>query len=315
MNRKLKLDFERTSSLFLAYPEGVVDCGIDYSPAAEVFNDLIKALPWRTNLILFVKSAEILKKVSKLHRRSTILVNSEISSIWIRDSAGFNMGTHIVKPTFKPKYYRKYFNEAALIDQNMKIIHSLLGVDMVKLPLIWDCGNLVTNGEVGFITDQVFSDNKKTHDETQIKSLIREHLSIEPIIVPSHPDDVFGHTDAYMTFLNRTTLAIAKYPDTANKKDIKYLEQLREVVEKHVSSIVEIKENPTYEVKDEIESARGLFVNFLSLGDHIFMPSYGSSEDEKSNIELLSRYGKVHPIKCDNLASFGGLLHCVSFTN
>jgi len=185
----------------------------------------------------------------------------------------------------------------------------------VKLPLIWDCGNLVTNGEVGFITDQVFSDNKKTHDETQIKSLIREHLSIEPIIVPSHPDDVFGHTDAYMTFLNRTTLAIAKYPDTANKKDIKYLEQLREVVEKHVSSIVEIKENPTYEVKDEIESARGLFVNFLLLGDHIFMPSYGSSEDEKSNIELLSRYGKVHPIKCDNLASFGGLLHCVSFTN
>lgn len=223
MNRKLKLDFERTSSLFLAYPEGVVDCGVDYSPATAVFNDLIKALPWRTNLILFVKSTEILKKVNKLHKRATILVNSELSSIWIRDSAGFNMGTHIVKPIFKPRYYRKYFEEAALIDQNMKIIHSLLGVDMVKLPLIWDCGNLVTNGEIGFITDQILSDNKKTHNESQIKDLIREHLCIEPIIVPSHPDDVFGHTDAYMTFLNRTTLAIAKYPDTLNKKDIKYL--------------------------------------------------------------------------------------------
>jgi agmatine/peptidylarginine deiminase len=315
MNRKLKLDFERTSSLFLAYPEGVVDCGVDYSPATEVYNDLIKALPWRTNLILFVKSAEILKKVSKLHKRSTILVNSELSSIWIRDSAGFNMGTHIVKPIFKPKYYRKYFEEAALIDQNMKIIHSLLGVDMVKLPLIWDCGNLVTNGEVGFITDQILSDNKKTYNESQVKELIRAYLNIEPIIIPIHPDDAFGHSDAYMTFLNNATLAISKYPETANKKDLKYLDEIRAIAEKHVSTIVEIKENPTYEVKDEIESARGLYVNLLSLGDQIFIPSYDNSTEENHNYELLCRYGKVHKIKADRLATFGGLLHCISFTN
>ncbi|MBE0674352.1 MAG: agmatine deiminase family protein [Bacteroidales bacterium] len=315
MNCKLKLDFERTSSLFLAYPEGVIDCGVDYSPASEVFNELIKALPRKSNLILFVKSADILKKVSKLHKKATILVNSELSSIWIRDSAGFNMGTHIVKPIFKPKYYRKYFEEAALIDQNMKVIHSLLGIDMLKLPLIWDCGNLVTNGEVGFITDQILSDNKKTHDESQVKELIRTHLNIEPVIIPSHPDDVFGHSDAYMTFLKHNTLAIAEYPDTANRKDLKYLDEIRTIAEKNVSTIVEIKESPTYEVKDEIESAKGLFVNLLFLGDQIYMPSYENSEDKKHNLELLSRFGKVHPVNCEGLANFGGLLHCISFTN
>lgn len=315
MNRKLKLDFERTSSLFLAYPEGVVDCGVDYSPAAEVFNNLIKTLPWRTNLIVFVKSAQLLKKVSKLHKKVTTLVNSELSSIWIRDSAGFNMGTHIVKPIFKPKYYRKYFEEAALIDQNMKIIHSLLGVDMVKLPLIWDCGNLVTNGEVGFITEQILLDNKKTHDESQIKELIRTHLNIEPVIIPTHPDDVFGHSDAYMTFLNKNTLALAKYPDSANKQDLKYLDDIRNIAEKYVETIVDIKESPTYEVINEIESAKGLFTNLLVLGDQIYMPSYGNSEDENHNYNVLCKYGKVRKIKADSLAAFGGLLHCISFTN
>jgi agmatine/peptidylarginine deiminase len=315
MDCKLKLDFEKTTSLFLAYPEGVIDCGIDYSPASKVFDALIKAIPWKTNLIVFVKSAEISKKVSKLHRNTTTLVNNELSSIWLRDSAGFNMGTQIVKPIFKPRYYRKYFEEAALIDQSMKIIHSILGIDMVKIPLIWDCGNLVANGEVGFITDRVLDDNKKNFDEAQVKEIIRSHLKIEPIIIPTHPEDMFGHTDAYLSFANKNTLTISKYPEDANKKDLKYLEEVKMIVQKHVSNLIEIKENPTYEENNDIESAKGLYVNFLSLGNLIFMPSFENSDTEKQNKDLLSKYGKVYPIACNELASFGGLLHCISFTN
>src|SRR4030042_6515145 len=244
MDCKLKLDFEKTTSLFLAYPEGVIDCGIDYSPASKVFDELIKAIPRKTNLVVFVKSAEISKKVGRLHRNTTTLVNNELSSIWLRDSAGFNMGTHIVKPIFKPRYYRKYFEEAALIDQSMKIIHSILGIDMVKIPLVWDCGNLVSNGEIGFITDQVLADNKKNYDEAQVKEIISSHLKIEPILVPTHPDDGFGHSDAYMSFVNQSTLAISKYPENANKKDLKYLEEVKTIVQKHISNVIEIKENP-----------------------------------------------------------------------
>lgn len=315
MDCKLKLDFEKTTSLFLAYPEGVIDCGIDYSPASRVFDELIKALPRKTNLVVFVKSAEISKKVSRLHRNTTTLVNNELSSIWLRDSAGFNMGTHIVKPIFKPKYYRKYFEEAALIDQSMKIIHSILGIDMVKIPLIWDCGNFVTNGEIGFITDQVLDDNKKSYDETQVKEIIKSHLKIEPIFIPTHPDDIYGHSDGYLSFLNRTTIAIPKYPETANKKDLKYIEKVKEIVQLHVSNVIEVKENPTYEENNGIESAKGLYGNMLSFGNLIFLPSYGNSDDEKTNIDILSKYGKVSPIACDELAAFGGLLHCISFTN
>jgi agmatine/peptidylarginine deiminase len=315
MDCKIKLDFEKTTSLFLAYPEGVIDCGIDYSSASRVFDALIKELPRKINLVIFVKSAEISKKVSKHHRNTTALVNNELSSIWLRDSAGLNMGTHIVKPIFKPKYYRRYFEEAAVIDQSMKVIHSILGIDMVKIPLIWDCGNLATNGEIGFITDQILADNKKSYDETQVKEIIRTQLKIEPVIIPTHPDDIFGHADAYMSFLNQSTLAISKYPETANKRDLKYLEEVKEIVQKHVLNVIEIVENPAYEVNNDIESAKGLYVNILSLGNLIFMPSFGNSDEEKYNKDLLSKYGKVYPIPCDELAAYGGLLHCISFTN
>jgi peptidyl-arginine deiminase len=141
MDCKLKLDFEKTTSLFLAYPEGVIECGIDCSPATKVFDELIRTIPRKTNLVVFVKSAEISKKVSRLHQNTTTLVNSELSSIWLRDTSGFNMGTHIVKPIFKPKYYRKYFEEAAIIDQSMKVIHSIL----VPCPekTVIDIGNIM----------------------------------------------------------------------------------------------------------------------------------------------------------------------------
>lgn len=315
MDRKLKLDFEKPTTLFLAYPEGVIDCGIDYSPASIVFDQLIKEIPRNTNLVIFVKSAEISKRVSKLHRNTTTLVNNELSSIWLRDSAGFNMGTHIVKPTFKPRYYRKYFEEAALIDQNMKIIHSILGIDMVKIPLIWDCGNLVTNGEIGFICDQILIDNKKSFDEAQIREIINTNLKIEPVFIPTHPDDIFGHADGCLSFLNKNTLAISKYPEDANKKDLKYLEELKEIVQKHIPNVIEIKENPTEEENNDVYSAKGLYTNFLSFGNLIYMPAYEDKDTDNFNKNLLSKYGKAIPINCDQLAAFGGLLHCISFTN
>ena len=216
---------------------------------------------------------------------------------------------------FAARYYRKYFDEAAIIDSYNKIIHSVLGLDMEQIPLIWDGGNLVTNGEVGFITEQIVYDNKKTHSEKEIKELIRSTLNIEPVILPLHSDDPFGHTDGFMNFLDKETLAFASYPKEARRKDLNYLKDLKAKVRRHVKDIVEIKEKPAEEMNGNIYSAKGLYVNFLKLGKMIIVPSYQDKEIEKENYDLLKAYGKVVPINCNELSKFGGLLHCISFTN
>lgn len=93
------------------------------------------------------------------------------------------------------------------------------------------------------------------------------------------------------------------------------MEEVKLIIQRHISNVIEINENPSYEENNDFESARGLYVNFLSLGSKIFMPSFENSDIEKQNKDLLSKYSKVYPIASHELALFGGLLHCISFTN
>lgn len=316
LNRKLQLDFEDVTTLFLAYPESVVDCGTEYTAAKAVFDRIIRALPSKMNLVVFTKTARIARNIEKLRKkRTTTLVNSELSTIWLRDTAGFNMGTHIVKPIYRPKYYRKYYDEADKIDNYMKIIHSLLGIDMEQIPLIWDGGNLVTNGEIGFISEQILVDNKKTHSEKEIKDIIKSSLDIEPVFIPVHSDDPFGHSDGFMSFLNKETLAVAGYPKNWRRKERNYLQDLRTKAKRHVKNVIEIRENPAEEMNGSIYSAKGGYVNSLQLGKYIFTPSFQDQEIEKHNYSQMKSFGRVVPINCNELAKFGGLLHCISFTN
>jgi agmatine/peptidylarginine deiminase len=315
MNR-IQLDFENVSTLFLAYPEGVVECGIDYTPACSVFDNLINNLPRRLNLVVLVKKGKTRKKIELLRRKNTnTFVYNELSTIWLRDTVGFHLvGSHILKPVFRPKYYRKYFEEAAKIDQYMKLIHMILGIDMVKVPLIWDSGNLVTNGEIGFITEQILIDNKKTHTENQITEIIKSELGIVPIYLPVAPDDPFAHSDGYLAFTKRDTLLVPNYPKKSSRKCLNYIHHVKTIAKKHISNIVEINEHPSNEINKNIPSAKGNYINFLQLGKEIYMPSFGNEELENKNSEILGSYGKVRLLPSSDLARFGGLLHCISFT-
>jgi hypothetical protein len=60
------------------------------------------------------------------------------------------MGIYIVRSIFKSGYYRKYFEEAARINKFMKITQRIFGVDMKKIPFIWDSGNMMSN-KVGLL--------------------------------------------------------------------------------------------------------------------------------------------------------------------
>ena len=77
MDRKLQLDFENVSTLFLAYPEGVIDCEFDYTPACPVFDNLIQNLPRKLNLVVLVKKAGTRQKIEGMRKKNTItLINN-----------------------------------------------------------------------------------------------------------------------------------------------------------------------------------------------------------------------------------------------
>jgi len=123
------------------------------------------------------------------------------------------MGDKIVKPIFRPKsYWGAPISLADEISVNMRMMHSILNIDMISLPLIWDGGNLVTNGKVGFITERIIKDNKKKYTRKQIEKIINDTLKIKPVFITELKGDKLAHSDGYLAFINENTVLLSEYP-------------------------------------------------------------------------------------------------------
>ena len=198
----------------------------------------------------------------------------------------------------------------------------------VGMDLVWDCGNLITNGKIGFITDKLFRDNPEStnpcHTPDEILEWIRGVVSIEPIIVPTSRHDTLGHIDGYISFLEEDTICISTYPEKDFlKSENEYLDVLRKAALKEGLKIVNTYDNPVNErcwVEGEsIESAKGCYVNFLKLNNTIILPEFNQPRRSvikynKKNRETFEKLGyNVQTINCTILSKLGGVLHCISW--
>jgi len=176
------------------------------------------------------------------------------------------------------------------------------------------------------ITENLIKDEDKNKKEKEIKQKITKILGIEPILVPELKGDTLAHTDGYMAFIDEKTILLSEYPEVWYKKhpgDKDYLERLYEILAFKQLDIKRIREYPEETPKKsknecKMESARGIYVNFIRLNETFLVPSYPGyvhENLEKENYEILERYGKVIPVDCNALAKMGGILHCISLTN
>ncbi len=318
---KIKTDFDHINELYLVYPKGVKEDSThrpglsDYNGLTSFYDELIKLIPLDIKLKLLVKSHSIKEEVKHARENMDVMINSQLTSIWIRDWSGFCAGTKLFKPIFRPKYYYGEYHLADEINIAAYSLHSFMGIDMEELPLILDGGNFVTNGEVAIITRRINKDNKKKYpDEKDIKAIIQDKLKIKPIFVDEMEGEETGHADGCFAFLSKNDIAVSKYPEGLAEKGGDYLNDNAQMLEKEGFTVHRIHDFP-----DEKKfSAKGLFINFLRLNDTILMPEYsnmGGTEIEKNKKILGKNDKKIVTINCDKLAELGGVLHCISFTN
>ena len=317
----IKTDFSEITELYLIYPESIKEDDCNYNELTDFYNELIELIPEEIELSIFVKTEQIGEKIKDLRINLKYIVNNDLNSIWLRDFAGFNFNDKIVKPIFKPKY--SYSKTANIINKSMKTLNSFLNKELTNIPLKWDGGNLVTNGKIGFITERIIRDNQKKFSEIQIEEIIKENLNINPIFIPVLKDDEIAHSDGYLAFLDRETILLSEYPDDIDfAKDNEYVSQIKKILINNNFKPTRIQENPIGEniIKD-IQSAKGIYINFLRLNNTIILPFYkfekaDDNEYNEINKKTLTDLGfDVIIINCDELAKFGGVLHCISFTN
>jgi len=313
---KIKTDYDQINELYLVYPKDVVEKSkpdaIDYTHLTPFYNNLIKIIPPDIKLKLYVKSRAIAGEVTGLRNNMEVMVNSQLTSIWIRDWSGFSTGKKLFKPIFRPQYYWGEYHLAEEINQAAFSLHSFMGVDLEELPLILDGGNFVANGEVAIITKRIFTDNRKLKQD-EIETILKDKLDVQPIFIDEMKGEETGHADGFLAFLSKHDVAVSQYPDEWDEKDRKYVDEQAELLKNKGFKIHRVMDYPQVENK----KPDGLFVNFLRLNGAILMPTYThvGLDETAQNKEILKQFGEVLTINCDDLAAMGGVLHCISFTN
>lgn len=329
----MNCDFEKVSNIILAYPLNFKN---EFSKCTSVIDELIDQLPKDINVQIVTTNEDALNQLDNLHsdRAFQTLLLEKWDDIWMRDCLGFINGNKFVKPIYFPKYceYKNRWNYFKHINKtSRKIINHFIDKPIIDFPLIWDGGNLMHNNKIAFITSKIVEDNP-SFTQDYIEKMIAEKLDIIPVIIPRQQNDVIGHVDGYMAFVNENNIAISNYPDMAFlKKDNEYLEQLRLVASMKGINVIRINDRPVDEAiacncnkfrrKGCYYTAKGNYINNLRINNTVILPEYTLSTKREtdyynqSNKEIYQSMGfDVKTVNCDLLAQFGGSLHCLSFT-
>lgn len=128
------------------------------------------------------------------------------------------------------------------------------------------------------------------------------------IYIPTPEDDIFGHVDGLVRFIDKKNVLINDYGD----EDKVYEKQLISALEKAGLNIHTLPYNP-YGNKSYMD-ATGVYINFLHMKGIIFLPVFGLPEDEFALEKLRSIFNeKIVSVPSTEIAKQGGVLNCISW--
>jgi len=325
----VKADFSKSNNLFLAYPKGFLN---EYESLVTFYDKLIELIPANIPLTVIANTKkvqrELNKKFSHKPNVDTIVINY-FDEIWLRDCMGVFAGDRVYKFNYSPNYcslrkeikYYQYINKLT-----GRILNKAITTNIIKVPLNIDGGNFVHNTKKVFMTEKVYEDNPGK----DVKQIVKDYTGLDAIIVKRSCFDVIGHTDGYMAFKDENTVFVSEYPNLPYlKNDIEYVNILKAVASENGFKVLPIFDNPVDEpikcackgkkTRSCLYSAAGVYVNYIRFNKYIIMPEYSLNansivEYNWTNKRWLESLGfDVLSINCDQLARFGGSLHCISY--
>jgi agmatine deiminase len=177
-------------------------------------------------------------------------------------------------------------------------------------PLILDGGNVILGQEKAIVSSRVLSDNAyQFPNKEAILQRLHTDLQREIIIIPQYPNEETGHADGLIRFINDNTVFINS---TKNEPQQTWLKALKEVLSLHNMAYQEL---PCM-VNDAMDTAEGLYINFLQVGNLIVMPQFGNPTVDALSLEKVSKAFKgftVIPFSANWIAKEGGVFHCMSW--
>lgn len=229
--------------------------------------------------------------------------------IWCRDYMPIQTPSgKLIQFKYDPSYLKKN-EEWESSRSDVKEVCKLNNIDAQFSDINLDGGNVLICDGRAIISDRIFSENPDRDRDELVKEL-SQLLECEIIIIPAENDDMTGHADGMVRFVNRNTIL-------GNNLEAEYKywrERMQKVIEKYNLKYINM---PFFEPKDSKHplSAVGIYVNYLEVNNLIVLPVFGRDEDKQAVDIIQNAFPDriIETIDYNDVAFEGGLLNCTTW--
>lgn len=229
--------------------------------------------------------------------------------IWCRDYMPIQTESgKFIQFKYDPSYL-KGNKEWEASRSDVKEVCRVNGIEAQFSDINLDGGNVLICDGRAILSNRIFSENSNW-DKEKLVSELSKLLECEIIIIPAENDDMTGHADGMVRFVNRNTIVGNKLAD-----EYKYWrEGMEKVIEQYGLKYIDI---PFFLPKDpkHPHSAIGIYVNYLEVNNLIVMPVFGRDEDKHAVDVLRQTFPDrvIETIDYNDVAQEGGLLNCTTW--
>ena len=229
--------------------------------------------------------------------------------IWCRDYMPIQTESgKFIQFKYDPSYL-KGNKEWEASRSDVKEVCRVNGIEAQFSDINLDGGNVLICDGRAILSNRIFTENPNW-DKEKLVSELSKLLECEIIIIPAENDDMTGHADGMVRFVNRNTILGNKLAD-----EYKYWrEGMEKVIEQFGLKYIDV---PFFSPKDpkHPHSAIGIYVNYLEVNNLIVLPVFGRDEDKQA-VEVLRQAFPdrvIETIDYNDVAQEGGLLNCTTW--
>ncbi len=175
-----------------------------------------------------------------------------------------------------------------------------------------DGGNVVKWTDKVILTKRIFKENPHI-DSSELTKALQRLFNSEILFVPDITEDLTGHADGHLRFINSKTVLVNELEGELKYWKTGFLEMIKQAE----LNFVEI---PWFEYSDvnHKDTAVGAYVNYLEIGELILFPIFEvKGNKDKEAIDIIEKVFPdriIEPININDIAKYGGLLNCISWT-
>jgi agmatine/peptidylarginine deiminase len=229
--------------------------------------------------------------------------------IWCRDYMPVQTPSgKLIQFTYDPSYLRgnKEWEDSR---SDVKEVCRLNNIEALFSDINLDGGNVLICDGRAIISDRIFSENPN-RDKDELVMELSKLLDCEIIIIPAENDDMTGHADGMVRFVNKNTIL-----GNNLEEEYKYWrEGMQKVIDKYNLNYINM---PFFLPKDSKHplSAVGIYVNYLEVNNLIVLPVFGRDEDKQAIDVMQKTFPNkvIETIDYNDVALEGGLLNCTTW--